>query len=103
MEKKEFKELYPHLAEEIEDGTSLTDVSFEVAEEQPESKYQGYEPGPMDFLRRCSTKEQATEIIDYLERRGEIPKQEARELRRQLEKHGLKAFGKKKPTGFYEK
>jgi hypothetical protein len=103
MQKRQFKELYPHLAEEIEEGTSLADVSFDSSEEQPERKYQGYEPGPMDFLRRCSTKEQATEIIDYLEKRGEISKQEANEFRSQLKKYGLKAFGKKKQIGFYEK
>jgi hypothetical protein len=103
MQKRQFKELYPHLAEEIEEGTSLADVSFDPSEEQPERKYQGYEPGPMDFLRRCSTKQQATEIIDYLEKRGEISKQEANEFRSQLKKYGLKAFGKKKQIGFYEK
>jgi len=102
MEKKQFKKLYPHLVEEMEEGTSLADVSFDNSEEQPERKFQGYEPGPVDFLRRCSTKEQATEIIDYLEKRGEISKQEANELRDQLKKQGLKAFGKKKQIGFYE-
>jgi hypothetical protein len=103
MEKKEFKEKFPHLAEEIETGKSQIDIEFTVEDEKQVRKYSGYEPTAVDFLRRCKTKEQAEEIIRYLEKREELKKGDADELRKILKTQGLRAFGAPKVFGYYEK
>ena len=100
---KEFKEKYPHLAEEIETGKSQIDFEFSVEDEKQVRKYSGYEPTAVDFIRRCKTKEKAEEIISYLEKRGELKKGEANELRKTLKSQGLRAFGTQKVLGYYEK
>ena len=103
MEKKQFREKYPNLAQEIDTGKSLVDIDFDEDEEKTERKYAGYDPSALDFIRRCKTKEQAEEIINYLEKRRELQKAEADELRKALKKSGLKAFGPAKGVSHYEK
>jgi hypothetical protein len=103
MEKKQFREKYPHIAQEVETGKSLVDIDFDEDEEKTERKYAGYDPTALDFIRRCKTKEQAEEIINYLEKRKELEKIEADELRKILKKNGLKAFGPAKSISYYEK
>ena len=103
MEKKQFHQKYPHLAEEVETGKSLIDIDIEPEEPETERKYAEYDPTAVDFIRRCKTKEQAEEIINYLEKRREIQKSEAEEFRKTLRKGGIKAFGPAKGFGFYEK
>jgi hypothetical protein len=78
-------------------------LDFDEDEEKTERKYAGYDPTAVDFIRRCKTKEQAEEIINYLEKRKEIQKIEADVLRKVLKKNGLKAFGSVKSIGYYEK
>ncbi len=60
-------------------------------------------PGCVDFIRRCTTKEDAIEIIEYLFNRGEITEDEADEYRIQLEEKGLESFGPRKTAGYYER
>jgi len=103
MEKKQFREKYPNLAQEIDTGKSLVDIDFDEDEEKTERKYAGYDPSALDFIRRCKTKEQAEEIINYLEKRRELQKTEADEFRKALKKSGLKAFGPVKVFSHYEK
>ena len=62
-----------------------------------------YDPDIIDFLRRCDTKQQAEEIIIYMENRGEITKSYAQKLRHQLKQKGLRSFGSKKEEGYYFK
>jgi len=62
-----------------------------------------YMPDVIDFIRRCDTKEQAEEIIDYMEKRGEIKKQYAENLRKQLRERGVRSFGPKKEENYYFK
>ncbi len=109
MEKKDFRRLFPHIADEVETGRSRVDLA--KAEEPPRStepsykaerKYAGYDPTAVDFIRRCKTLNQAEEIIDYMERRGEIQKAEAKVLRTQLNEKGLHSFGPAKRPGYYE-
>ena len=66
-------------------------------------KLRHFNPQAVDFLRRCDTKEQAEEIIAYLEKKGEITKAYACELRSQLEKDGVRVFGPKKEENHYFK
>ncbi len=108
MAEEWFKRLFPHLAKEMESGRSrVTTADVEGVQEQrpdgSERKWAGYVPDAVDFIRRCETREQAEEIIDYLEKRGETPPERAAELRRQLEDKGLESFGSRKEEGFYHK
>jgi len=109
MEKKDFRRLFPHIADEVETGRSKVDIA--KAEEPPRStepsykaerKYAGYDPTAVDFIRRCKTSKQAEEIIDFMERRGEVLREEARALRSQLREKGLRSFGPPKKLGYYE-
>lgn len=108
MAEEWFKRLFPHLAKEMESGrsrVSMADVEGapEHEVEGTERKYAGYMPGVVDFIRRCETREQADEIIGYLEKRGEVSSGRAAELRRQLEDEGLESFGSRKEEDFYHR
>jgi hypothetical protein len=103
MEKKDFKKRFPKLAEEMESGVSKTDVELEAAKPKSGRKFAGYDPNAIDFIRRCTNEDQAYEIIEYLENRGEVSKEEAEKLCKQLKKEGLRSFGRKKDPGFYER
>jgi len=88
---KRFKELFPHLAKEILEGPPRIG----------RDPLEGFLPGPVDYIRRCRTVKEAEEVIDYLERKGEISKEEAERLRRQLREKGLESFGPRKTPGYY--
>jgi len=108
IDKKQFKELFPRLAEELEDkerkiGISSVRSDLKTGEEASSRKFTGYTPDVIDFLRRCDDEDQAKEIIDFLERRGEIDKGYAWRLRRQLKGKGVRSFGPKKEEYYYFK
>lgn len=109
LDEKTFKRLFPKLAEELESSGSRVAVNSvrtdtQTAERAASSrKFFHYMPDVIDFLRRCETKNQAHEIISYLERRGEIEKAYAEKLRRQLDKKGVRSFGPKKEEDYYLK
>ena len=108
MARERFRKLFPHLAEEMESGRSRVSVA-DVEEgpsgtdKGPKRKWAGYDPDATDFIRRCSTEEEAEEIITYLEERGEITPERASELRSQLREKGLESFGIRKEAGFYHR
>lgn len=62
-----------------------------------------FSPKTEDYLRRCSTIEEAEEIINHQFKINEITKEQANELRKLCKKHGLGYFGQKKEWGYYEK
>jgi hypothetical protein len=106
--KKSFKKLFPHLSEELEgeDGKVKIDsvrTDPDTAEKSVEDKFRNYDPTAVDFIRRCDTEEQAEAIIAYLEKRGELTKEHAAKLRKQLKKEGVRSFGSKKEDGYYFK
>ena len=103
MEKEEFKKKFPNLAEEIELGVGKSELQFDVEPPKPSRKFAGYDPGVIDFIRRCTNEVQALEIIEYLKNREEITHEESERLCRQLEEEGLKSFGKRKEPGYYER
>lgn len=103
---KNFKKKFPHLSKEIGgEGTVKIDAvrSSADAEENSTISLEGYNPTVIDFIRRCETDQQALEIIDFMENKGEIKSQYAKKLRDQLVKMGLRSFGKKKEAGSYER
>lgn len=102
----------PHLTSELQssDGDVHIDgIRWEETDRtrQPvgtgDSRFAGYSPDVIDFLRRCTTPHEALEIIDFLEKRGEINAIHAKELRKQLRNQGLRSFGSKKSWGYYER
>lgn len=98
-DKEEFKRKYPSLAKELEEGT----VKVQIDSVQRFDKFRGYTPTPIDYLRRCDTEEQAIQTIEYLEREGEITREHAEELRKQLKEKGVRSFGPKKEEDYYLK
>ena len=98
IEKEKLKKMFPHLFQEIVEKK----CSIKIDEVEPVS-FDGYEPTVIDFIRRCDTEEQALEVIDYLERRGEIDKEYAEKLRNQVKTKGVRSFGPKKEDDYYLK
>ncbi len=84
-----------------EDIENEIKMKKEKKELQDPYRFAGYDPDVIDFIRRCDTKEQAHEIIDYLEKKGELTSDEASNLRQRIEKEGIRSFGPKKEHGFY--
>lgn len=105
-------ERFPHLAKEMKSSTSdvlIDGVRWEETNRTQQSittdksRFSGHSPDVVDFLRRCTTDEEAMQIIDFLEKRGEISTIHAKELRRQLQTQGVRSFGSKKSWGYYER
>jgi hypothetical protein len=80
------------------DGAKATDLPVHIPD-----KLRHFNPQAIDFLRRCDTESQAEEIIIYLEKKGEITKEYASELRAQMKKDGVRCFGPKKEENHYFK
>lgn len=103
---EKFKKRFPHLVAELggKGTVQISSVRSSVREgEKAAVDLSGYEPGAVDFLRRCDNEKQALEIIEYLEQKGEISRGHAAELRKQLIEHGLRSFGPKREPGCYER
>lgn len=106
--KERFKKMFPYLAGEMEakeHKATITSVrsDFQTGEKASSKKFAGYMPDVIDFIRRCDNTQQAEEIIQYLEKRGEISQQYAKKLRKQLRKKGVRSFGSKKEEDYYLK
>lgn len=107
MEKKKFRELFPHLADELVNGKSVADLEDDTIKPKrfinANRRWEGYDPDTIDFIRRCETPEQATKIIDYLSNEGKLSSEMAEKLRRQLEAEGVRSFGMLKEKGYYHR
>ena len=102
MSIEEFKKKYPNIAKELfsedkPEGSSI-DLRFETPLTDP---WRGYLPGPIDYIRRAKSIEEAIRVIDYLEEHGEITLDEANMYREKLLKEGLEAFGPRKEDNYY--
>jgi len=98
MDIEEFKKKFPHLAKEI-----LGDEGVKITLRVRYDPWRGFQPGVIDFIRRARNEKEALEVIDYMERRGEISHEEAEALRKQLKERGLRSFGPRKYDGYYLK
>jgi hypothetical protein len=107
MEKKKFRELFPHLADELVNGTSVADLEGETIRQKralnTKRRWNGYDPDIIDFIRRCETPEQAAKIIDYMSNEGKVSPEMAEKLRIQLKEGGVRSFGKLKEKGYYHR
>jgi hypothetical protein len=106
MDREKLRRMFPRLAEELETdensvGVNSVRTDNQAAEQSVSRRFSHYNPDVIDFLRRCETKVQAEEIIAYLEKRGEIDKAYAKNLRDQLMRHGVRSFGSKKESDYY--
>ena len=124
IDKKSLKKMFPHLYRELEDSENKVSIdairrNSEEAEEytcdecvegeeltqctETPDKLRHFNPQAVDFLRRCDTEAQAEEIIAYLEKKGEISREYANDLRCQLKREGVRSFGPKKEENHYFK
>ena len=91
-------------AKRIEDDIEKEIELSEKMKDMPDPyRFAGYNPNVVDFIRRCDTEDQALEIIEYLEKKGDLNKTDAKNIKQQLIKNGLRSFGDKKESGFYFK
>lgn len=101
--------MFPNLAKELQTNENKVQVNSVRTNQEDGEKaatsrsFDDYMPDVIDFIRRCDTKEQAEEIICYLERRGEMDKEYAQKLRKQLKEKGVRSFGTKKEQDYYLK
>lgn len=103
LTKRELEKLFPNLSREIREKSGSIAIEA-VRTEESELKhdfFRSYDPDVVDFLRRCDTEEQGLEIIDFMEKRGEISREYASRLRRQLREKGIRSFGPKKEANYY--
>jgi hypothetical protein len=109
LDKESLKRMFPNLAKEIgsdENKMSINSIRTDnEAGEKHATKERSvaYEPDVIDFIRRCDTPKQAEEIIAFMEEKGEIDRQYARKLRKQLREKGVRSFGAKKEYDYYLK
>jgi len=122
IDKENIKKMFPNLYRELEDGENK--ISIDALRKNPQEaeeyaqdedkqivtpspgttdKLRHFNPQAVDFIRRCDTTEQAEEIITYLEKRDEITREYAEELRNKLERGGVRSFGPKKEENHYFK
>ncbi|MHA1291139.1 MAG: DUF2095 family protein [Promethearchaeota archaeon] len=64
------------------------------------------DPGAIDFIRRCTTKEEAFEILDYLLERKELSLNKYKNLKNNIKKEGgleklINKYGGLKKPGYY--
>jgi len=107
-EKKRLRKMFPHLADELEGREHVTRITSvrsdpQTGEKASSKKFASYMPDVIDFIRRCDNNQQAEEIICYLVKRGEVNRENARRLRRQLREKGVRSFGSKKEEDYYSK
>ena len=102
-----FKRLFPNLADEIDESKSFIHIDrFRLVDDEDASnsrKWAGYRPDVVDFIRRCDNEEEAEEIINYMEEKGEITVENADDLRKRLRRDGLRSFGDRKKADFYHR
>ena len=106
--KETLKKLFPNLAKELgssENKVAINSVRTDAhaGEKAASKRFMHYTPDVIDFIRRCDTEQQAGEIIDYMEKKGEIKRQYAKKLRKQLKEKGVRSFGPKKEEDYYFK
>ncbi len=113
---RDLRKNYRHLYQEIENSSDICEQEGEsqLGESEPLQKKvkiskikvdkgRSYDPSVIDFLQRCSTNEEALEIISYLEKRGEITAVYAESLRKKIASKGVRSFGPKREPGYYYK
>ena len=106
-DKKSFKKMFPNLAKELGGESTIQIDSVRTnpadAEKSIIDRFHNFNPTVVDFIRRCNTEKEADEIVEYLQKRSEITKEHAQQLRKQLKEKGIRSFGPKKEEDYYFK
>jgi hypothetical protein len=106
-DKRSFKKMFPNLAKELGGESTIPIDSVRTnpadAEKSIIDRFHNYNPTVVDFIRRCNTEKEADEIVEYLQKRSEITKEHAQQLRKQLKEKGVRSFGPKKEEDYYFK
>jgi len=118
-DKSELNQFLPHLMDEIENkekSMKINSIDYDIeGSEKKEAEENPKEPScldnlsnprAIDFIRRCSTKKEAIEILDYLLEREELSQDEYNKIKKRIEKkEGLKSLinesGGFKEPGYY--
>jgi hypothetical protein len=101
-DRESLKKMFPNLTKEMQSDENKVPVKSVRTDPETGEKaanrerFVNYVPDVIDFLRRCETKEQAEEIITYMEKRGEVNKEYAQELRAQLKRKASEALDRRK-------
>lgn len=109
MDKDSLKRMFPNLDRELQTNENKIPVNSvrtnqKKAEEAATSRgFDHYIPDVIDFMRRCDTLKQAEEIVEYMEKCGEIDQKYAQKLKNQLKINGVRSFGTKKEQDYYLK
>ena len=115
--KEEILEFFPHLIKEVSKKTKsikIDSINHQIEQLDKEKNQilqnnypnELYNPGVIDFIRRCSSNEDAINILDYLMKRNEISKEDYKSYTNIISQEGgLERFinesgGLKKP-GYY--
>ena len=106
IDREKFRKLFPNLYRELELKKMSMSIDAVRVDHEEAEREAGKPKGPrmptaIDYLRRCDTDEEAFEVVNYLEKRGEISSEQAEKFRKQIREHGVRSFGKKKEWGYY--
>jgi len=85
--KEKLKDHFPHLIKEMsekEKSIKINSINTQIEQYNKEDRQKSknlypnelYNPGVIDFIRRCTQKEEAISILDYLLKRNEINQEE---------------------------
>jgi hypothetical protein len=98
-DREDFQKSFPHLIGELNTKKSLSGIEIGGVSYD---KMTPEDPNLVDFILRCSTDEEAIDIINFLEKRNEITSAEADRTRKQIKSEGLTSFGPRKISNYYE-
>jgi len=110
---QELKKIFPHLLKEVtsnQKAIKIDSIRIDKGYNDSERCYPDelINPGAIDFIRRCTTTEEALEVLNYLLKRNELTRSEFNSLKKQIkQEEGLKCFINKyggfKAPGYYER
>lgn len=98
--REDIKKKFPHLFNELKKSNQK--ISINGIKDSNEIN-ELFNPRVEDFIRRCSTQEEAYEILDFLLKRAEISEKEHNNLKKRVKNEGIENFGEKKTWGYYER
>jgi len=118
-DKEELESQFPQLMCELSEkkkSLKIEGVDYEIEQAKEEPKVSQdtnfceelLDPGAIDFIRRCTEKEDALEILDYLLKRNELNIQDYNALKNRIKEEGglekiIDEFGGLKKLGYYER
>ena len=118
-DKEELEGQFPQLMCELSEkkkSLKIEGVDYEIEQAKEEPKVSQdtnfceelLDPGAIDFIRRCTEKEDALEILDYLLKRNELNIQDYNALKNRIKEEGglekiIDEFGGLKKLGYYER